>query len=50
MARVEIFQGRARRRWSDEDKRRLVGETFAAGGTVHDVARRHGVNTSQLFT
>ena len=50
MARVEIFQGRARRRWSDEDKRRLVGETFAAGGTVHGVARRHGVNTSQLFT
>ena len=48
MARVEIFQGRARRRWSDEDKRRLVGETFAAGGTVHGVARRHGVNTSQL--
>jgi transposase len=50
MARVEIFQERARRRWSDEDKRRLVAETLAAGGTVHGVARRYGVNTSQLFT
>ena len=50
MARVEIFQERARRRWSEEDKRRLVAETMAAGGTVHGVARRYGVNTSQLFT
>ncbi len=50
MARVEIFQGQARRRWSAEEKRRLVAETFAPGATVHGVARRHGVNTSQLFT
>src|SRR5215207_7860711 len=50
MPRVEIFQGQARRRWSDEDKRRLVTETLAPGATVHGVARRHGVNTSQLFT
>ena len=50
MARVEIFQERARRRWSEADKRRLVAETLAPGETVHGVARRHGVNTSQLFT
>src|SRR3712207_5572416 len=50
MVRVEVFRGRARRRWSDEDKRRLVAETLAAGGTVHRVARRYGVNASQLFT
>ena len=50
MARVEIFQGQARRRWSAEEKRRLVAETFAPGATVHGVAHRHGVNTSQLFT
>ena len=50
MAQVEIFRGQARRRWSDEDKRRLVAETLAVGGTVHGVARRYGVNTSQLFT
>jgi transposase len=50
MPRVEIFQGQARRRWSNEDKRRLVDETLAPGATVHGVARRHGLNTSQLFT
>ena len=46
---VEIFQGRARRRWSEEDKRRLVAETLGPGETVHGVARRRGVSPSQLF-
>ena len=50
MGRVEIFQGRARRRWSEEDKHRLVTETLASGETVHGVARRRGVSPSQLFT
>ena len=50
MSRVEIFRGQARRRWSDEAKRRLVAETLVPGATVHGVAQRHGVNTSQLFT
>src|SRR3954452_7931539 len=49
MGRVEICQGRARRRWSEEDKRRLVGATLASGETVHGVARRSGVSPSQLF-
>jgi transposase len=47
---MEIFRGQARRRWSDEEKRQLVAETFMPGATVHAVAQRHGVNTSQLFT
>jgi transposase len=47
---VEIFRGQVRRRWSEADKRRLVAETLAPGATVKGVARRHGVNTSQLFT
>ena len=46
---IEIFRGQARRRWSEADKRRLVAETFGPGGTVHGVARRHGVSPSQLF-
>jgi transposase len=50
MARVEIFRGQARRRWTDEEKRRLVTETFVPGATVHGIARRHGISTSQLFT
>ena len=50
MARVEIFQGHARRRWTTEEKRRLLAETLAPGAMVHGVARRHGISTSQLFT
>ncbi len=50
MPRVEVYHERARRRWSEEDKRRLVAETLAPGETVHGVARRRGVSTSQLFT
>ena len=50
MSQIEIFRGQARRRWSDEAKRRLVAETLVPGATVHAVAQRHGVNTSQLFT
>ena len=33
----------------EDDKRRLVAETFGPGATVHGVARRHGVSPSQLF-
>jgi transposase len=47
---VEIFRGQPRRRWSEEEKRQLVAETLVPGETVRGVARRHGVNTSQLFT
>ena len=46
---VQIYRGQARRRWSEEDKRRLVADTFGPGATVHGVARRHGVSPSQLF-
>ena len=46
---VEIYRGQARRRWSEDDKRRLVTETIGPGATVHGVARRHGVSLSQLF-
>src|SRR3954463_1465369 len=46
---VEIFRGQARRRWSEEDKRRPVAETLGPGETVHGVARRRGVSPSQLF-
>jgi transposase len=46
---VEIFRGQARRRWTEEDKRRLVAETIGPGATVHGVAHRHGVSPSQLF-
>ena len=40
--RIEIFTGAGRRRsWTAEEKARIVAESFADGGTVCGVARRH---------
>ncbi len=39
-----------RRRWSRDEKARIVEETLAPGAVVSDVARRHGVSQSLLFT
>jgi transposase len=38
-----------RRRWSDADKGRIVGESFAAGAVVSEVARRHEMTPQHLF-
>jgi transposase len=37
------------RRWSEEEKRQIVAETKQAGTSVSAVARRHNLNTNQLF-
>ena len=39
-----------RRRWSKDEKARIVEETLARGAVVSEVARRHGVAQSLLFT
>jgi transposase len=49
MTPVEIFRGQTRRRWSDEEKRRLVAETLMPGMSVSFVARKHGRSPSLLF-
>jgi len=41
--------GRSRRRWTAEEKRRIVAETRAAGSSVSVVARRHDINANLLF-
>jgi len=46
---VEIILGQARRRWSEDEKRALVAETFVDGETVNGVARRHNINPNMLF-
>ena len=38
-----------RRRWTEEQKLQLVGETFDAGSSISRVARRYGVHSSVLF-
>ena len=50
MRRVEIINGLGgRRRWSVDDKARIVEETLVAGAVVSEIARRHGLSPQQLF-
>jgi transposase len=39
----------SRRSWPLEEKRRIVEEAFRPGMSVADVARRHGLNSNQVF-
>jgi transposase len=49
--RVEVLGGvERRRRWSRDDKARIVEETLAPGARVSEVARRHGISASLVFT
>jgi transposase len=46
----EVLTGPERhRRWSEEEKARIVAETLAPGARVADVARRHGVGRSLIY-
>ena len=38
-----------RRRWSDEDKGRIVAESFTPCAVVSEVARRHEISPQHLF-
>jgi len=46
---VKVLGAERRRRWSYDEKVRLVEETLQAGATVCGVARRHGLAQSLLF-
>src|SRR5262245_5768728 len=48
--RLEVFTGAGRRRrWSREQKARIIAESCAGGESVSAVARRHGLTAQQLF-
>ena len=48
--RLEVITGVGRRRrWTDEDKARIVAESLDPATTSSAVARRHGLHASQLF-
>ncbi len=48
--RLEVITGTGRRRrFSADDKARIVEETLVAGAVVSEVARRHGLSPQQLF-
>ena len=47
----EVLSGvQRRRRWTPEEKVRIVEETYLPGMSVSLVARRHGIGAGQLFT
>jgi transposase len=47
--RIELFTGsQGRRRWPDEEKARIVIESFAPGTVVTHLAQRHGCRTQQI--
>src|SRR5262249_38019881 len=49
VSRLEVIETGARRRWTLEEKRRIVSESHD-GRQVSATARRNGLSASQLFT
>ena len=50
VSRLEVITTGARRRWTLDEKRRIVAESYRAPRIVSATARRHGLTPSQLFT
>ena len=51
MSQITVFSGpERRRRWSEEDRFRILTEAFAPGACVAHVARRHDVSTGLIYT
>jgi transposase len=49
--RLEVITGTGRRRrFSEDDKARIIEQTLEPGAVVSDVARQHGLSPQQLFT
>ena len=50
MRRIEVITGDGgRRRWTVDEKARIVAETLDPGAVVPVVARRYGLTPQQLF-
>jgi transposase len=48
--RIEVISGPERlRRWSHEEKLRLVAEACRPGNSVSQIARQRGISATQLF-
>jgi transposase len=48
--RIEVITGGGgRRRWTVDEKARIVAETLDPGAVVSVIARRHGLSPQQLF-
>ena len=51
MSQITLITGpERRRRWTDDDKRRILEEAFGPGGNAADAARRHDVSNGLIYT
>jgi len=50
LERLEVVETGRRRRWSDDEKLRIVTESFEAPRAISSTARRHGISRSLLMT
>jgi transposase-like protein len=49
--RIEVITGTGRRRqWPDDVKAAILAETLREGTVITEIARRHRVSASQIFT
>jgi transposase len=49
--RIEVITGTGRRRqWPDDIKAAILAETLREGAVITEIARRHRVSASQIFT
>jgi len=49
VSRLEVITTGSRRRWTLEEKLRIVAESFSGGRVASSTARRYGLSSSQLF-
>jgi transposase len=50
VSRLEVVELGRRRRWSDEEKVRIVEESYAGSRLISATARRHGISRTLLKT
>lgn len=51
MRQITVMSGlERRRRWTDEERLRILAEAGAPGACVADVARRHDISTARIYT
>lgn len=51
MRQIPVMHGpERRRRWTDEERLRILAEAAAPGACVADVARRHDISTARIYT
>lgn len=50
ISRLDVIATGARRRWSPEERQRILAESYEGPRRVSATARRHGLTPGQLFT